>query len=35
MVFVALMLAVLPYVLLRGGISRIARRWFDRQHSTG
>ena len=35
MVFVALMLAVLPYVLLRGGISRIARRWFHRGHSTG
>lgn len=34
MVVVALLLAFLPYVLLRGPISRIARRWFARQHST-
>ena len=34
MVVVALLLAFLPYVLLRGPISRIARRWFAREHPT-
>ncbi len=34
MVVVALLLAFLPYVLLRGPISRIARRWFAREHAT-
>lgn len=34
MVLVALILAVLPYILLRGGISRIARRWLAHSKSS-
>lgn len=34
MVMVALLLALLPYVLLRGPISRVARRWFAAKHSS-
>ena len=34
MVVIALLLAFLPYVLLRGPISRFARRWFAREHPT-
>jgi hypothetical protein len=34
MVVVALLLALLPYMLLRGPISRIARRWLAASNSS-
>jgi hypothetical protein len=34
MVVVALLLALLPYMLLRGPISRIARRWLPARNSS-